>query len=129
MKLAVVGAGSTYTPELVSGLSRLAVDEFVLHDIDAERREVVGAMARRMLDRQGYQGRLEITDGDAASLLEKLRHRPAVRDATIFGQAVHALVDADRTNEELGLAGLKVREAEANLEDVFVTLSRLRQAS
>ena len=62
MKIAVVGGGSTYTPELVSGLTRLDVDDFVLHDIDAERRDVVGGMARRMLDRQGYRGRLEITD-------------------------------------------------------------------
>jgi 6-phospho-beta-glucosidase len=62
MKIAVVGGGSTYTPELVSGLTRLDVDDFVLHDIDAERREVVGGLAGRMLDRQGYRGALEITD-------------------------------------------------------------------
>jgi 6-phospho-beta-glucosidase len=62
MKVAVVGGGSTYTPELVSGLSRLDVSEFVLHDIDPERREVVGGLARRMLDRQGYTGSLDVTD-------------------------------------------------------------------
>jgi 6-phospho-beta-glucosidase len=61
-KVAVIGAGSTYTPELVSGLSPLAVDELVLHDIDAERRDVVGAMARRMLDRDGFRGRVDVTD-------------------------------------------------------------------
>ena len=67
MKIAVIGGGSTYTPELVSGLTRLDVDEFVLEDVDAERREVVGGMARRMLARQEYAGRLEITDDlDAA---------------------------------------------------------------
>ena len=66
MKLTVVGSGSTYTPELVSGLARdrdvLDVHELVLHDIDAERRDVVGAMARRMLDKQGFRGRLTTTD-------------------------------------------------------------------
>jgi 6-phospho-beta-glucosidase len=62
MKVAVIGGGSTYTPELVSGLSRLEVDEFVLMDIDPERREVVGGLARRMLDRQGYTGALDVTD-------------------------------------------------------------------
>jgi 6-phospho-beta-glucosidase len=62
MKVAVVGGGSTYTPELVSGLSRLEVSEFALHDIDSERREVVGGLARRMLDRQGYSGSLDVTD-------------------------------------------------------------------
>ena len=67
MKIAVVGGGSTYTPELVSGLTRLDVDEFVLQDVDPGRREIVGGMAGRMLARQGYAGRLEVTgDLDAA---------------------------------------------------------------
>jgi 6-phospho-beta-glucosidase len=65
MKLAVIGAGSTYTPELVSGLirerERLRVRELVLHDIDSERRAVVGGMARRILERQGFSGALAIT--------------------------------------------------------------------
>jgi 6-phospho-beta-glucosidase len=66
MKLAVVGGGSTYTPELVSGLSRerarLPISELVLHDIDPERRAVVGEMAARMLERQGFDGTLTVTD-------------------------------------------------------------------
>ena len=66
MKLAVVGGGSTYTPELVAGLARerarLGLDDLVLHDIDAERREVVGGLAGRMLDAAGYAGRLLVTD-------------------------------------------------------------------
>ena len=65
MKLAVIGAGSTYTPELVSGLMReqrrLAVRELVLHDIDGARLEVVGGLARRMLDRQDYRGGFALT--------------------------------------------------------------------
>ena len=66
MKIAVIGGGSTYTPELVSGLSRerdrIDVRDLVLHDIDEERREVVGGLAARMLERQGYDGSLAITD-------------------------------------------------------------------
>jgi 6-phospho-beta-glucosidase len=61
MKIAVVGGGSTYTPELVSGVPRLEVDELALHDIDAERLEIVGGMAKRMLDRVGYGGELLLT--------------------------------------------------------------------
>jgi ABC-2 type transport system ATP-binding protein len=68
--------------------------------------------------------RLEIIGGDSAELLSRLRSRPGVHEATIFGQAVHALVDVDWSLDGLGLAGVKVRPAEANLEDVFVTLSR-----
>jgi 6-phospho-beta-glucosidase len=67
MKLAVIGAGSTYTPELVSHLSQLDVGEVALHDIDAERLEVVGGLAKRMLDRAGYRGALlQTADLDAA---------------------------------------------------------------
>jgi 6-phospho-beta-glucosidase len=66
MKLAVVGGGSTYTPELVAGLARerdrLDLRELVLHDIDPERREVVGGLAGRMLEAAGYDGRLSVTD-------------------------------------------------------------------
>jgi 6-phospho-beta-glucosidase len=61
VKIAVVGGGSTYTPELVSGLTRLDIDEFVLQDVNPTRRDVVGGMARRMLARQGFAGRLEVT--------------------------------------------------------------------
>jgi 6-phospho-beta-glucosidase len=69
VKVAVIGAGSTYTPELVSGLSALAVDELVLHDIDAPRLEVVGGLAQRMLDRVGFPGDLALT-GDLDRAVE-----------------------------------------------------------
>jgi 6-phospho-beta-glucosidase len=73
MKVAVIGAGSTYTPELVSGLSRegarVEISELALHDIDAERRDVVGGLARRMLERQSFAGRLELT-GDLDRALD-----------------------------------------------------------
>ena len=66
MKIAVIGGGSTYTPELVSGIGRmqdtLGVDELVLQDIDAERRDVVGAMAKRMLHHAGCAIEVEVTD-------------------------------------------------------------------
>jgi 6-phospho-beta-glucosidase len=72
MKLTVVGGGSTYTPELVSGLARerdrLDLHELWLQDVDPERRDVVGGMAQRMLDRQGFDGRVEITDDLDAAL-------------------------------------------------------------
>jgi len=62
LKIAVVGGGSTYTPELVQGFAtredRLPVDELVLFDIDAERLGVVAGLAGRMLARAGWGGRL-----------------------------------------------------------------------
>ena len=72
LKIAVVGGGSTYTPELVEGFvnrsGRLPVDELVLLDIDPTRREIVGGLARRMLDRMGWPGRLVVTDDADAAL-------------------------------------------------------------
>src|SRR5207244_11094499 len=66
MKIAVIGGGSTYTPELVSGLSRerdrIDVRDLVLHDIDEERRDVGGGLAARMPARQGFHGALTVRD-------------------------------------------------------------------
>ena len=60
MKLAVIGAGSTYTPELVDGLVRmrdlLPVEHLALHDVDAERLRILAGMTRRMLDHGGHPG-------------------------------------------------------------------------
>jgi 6-phospho-beta-glucosidase len=73
VKVAVVGGGSTYTPELVEGFvsrdDRLPVDELVLMDIDAERLAVVGSLADRMMRRSGWRGSLALT-GDRDQALE-----------------------------------------------------------
>jgi 6-phospho-beta-glucosidase len=63
VKVAVVGAGSTYTPELVSGLGGdgVNVDELALMDVDDERLDVVGGLATRMLERTGWRGDLSLT--------------------------------------------------------------------
>ncbi|MGW0587620.1 6-phospho-beta-glucosidase [Streptosporangium sp. NPDC002607] len=58
MKLAVVGGGSTYTPELIDGFARLRdelpLTEIALVDPDVRRLEPVSGMARRMLARAGH---------------------------------------------------------------------------
>jgi ABC-2 type transport system ATP-binding protein len=59
-----------------------------------------------------------------AALLGRLRDRAGVRQATIFGDTIHALVDEDHSLAELGLADVEVQPTEANLEDVFVTLTK-----
>ncbi|ATZ26653.1 putative 6-phospho-beta-glucosidase [Streptomyces lavendulae subsp. lavendulae] len=65
MKLAVVGGGSTYTPELIDGFARmrdtLPVAELVLIDPAAERLELIGGLARRILARQGHPGTVTTT--------------------------------------------------------------------
>jgi hypothetical protein len=52
-KIAVIGGGSTYTPEFVDGFivhrDEVQVEEIALHDISAERLEVVGGLVERMV--------------------------------------------------------------------------------
>lgn len=73
VKVAVVGAGSTYTPELVEGFARRAarfpMDELALLDTDPDRLEVVGALAERMLRRADWPGRL-LRTGDRDTALD-----------------------------------------------------------
>ena len=99
MKIAVVGGGSTYTPELIEGFARragvLAVDELVLQDVAADRLEVVGGLARRILAAQQFPGRLVTTtslesavDG-AVAVLVQLRvggQRARLVDETLPGR-------------------------------------------
>jgi ABC-2 type transport system ATP-binding protein len=70
---------------------------------------------------------LEITGRDPAALLERLRGRPGVRQATLFGHTIHALADAGRSAADLGLDESQVHATEPSLEDVFVMLSRAAQ--
>ena len=57
MKVAVIGGGSTYTPELVKGflerVGSLPVSELWLMDIAAERLQIVGTFAQRMVAAAG----------------------------------------------------------------------------
>ena len=72
LKIAVVGAGSTYTPELVEGFARrvdrLPVDELALMDPDLERLEPVAGLTRRMLTRAGWPARVTTTADRSAAL-------------------------------------------------------------
>ena len=65
IKAAVIGGGSTYTPELIEGVARraerLPIDELSLMDINPERLEIVGGLARRIMSRLGWAGRITTT--------------------------------------------------------------------
>ncbi|MDZ4687891.1 MAG: ABC transporter ATP-binding protein [Planctomycetaceae bacterium] len=73
--------------------------------------------------------RLEIRGPEPAVLCERLRAIPGVRQATIFGRSVFALVDDHLSESDLGLTGLDVHPTVATLEDVFVSLSRAQTAN
>src|SRR4051812_25491592 len=65
MKLAVIGARSTYTPEVIDGIVRLrhlmTVDDLYLQDTNEHRLDVVSGLAQRMLDRAAHPTRLHMT--------------------------------------------------------------------
>ncbi|MFE9300595.1 6-phospho-beta-glucosidase [Streptomyces sp. NPDC006856] len=83
MKLAVVGGGSTYTPELIDGFARLRdtlpIEELVLVDPAADRLELVSGLARRIFAKQDHAGRITTTTdidagvADADAVLLQLR--------------------------------------------------------
>ncbi|MFN7952571.1 MAG: 6-phospho-beta-glucosidase [bacterium] len=71
MKIAVIGGGSTYTPELLDGLidrrATLDLEAVVLHDIDAERLSAVTGFCERMAAHRGAEGLIHSTlDRDRA---------------------------------------------------------------
>jgi ABC-2 type transport system ATP-binding protein len=71
--------------------------------------------------------RLEIFGPDIAELLERLRGHKEVQEATIFGQAIHALVDEGWSAAGLNAPGVQVHPSTPTLEDVFVTLARAQK--
>jgi 6-phospho-beta-glucosidase len=83
MKLVVVGGGSTYTPELVDGIARLAttlpVRELVLVDPDELRLDRVGGVSARIMAAYGHpatvRGTTDLDDGldGAGAVLLQLR--------------------------------------------------------
>ena len=65
MKVAVIGGGSSYTPELVKGfldrVETFPVSELWLVDIDPQRLEIVGGFARRMVAARGTPFQVHLT--------------------------------------------------------------------
>ncbi len=97
VKVAVIGGGSSYTPELVDGfLARtdtFPLSELWLMDVSEQRLEVVGGFVRRMVEARGAPFAVRLTTG----------RREALRDA---GYAITQLrvggMAARREDEYLG---------------------------
>ncbi len=74
--------------------------------------------------------RYELRINDAVHQLAVLKQTEHVRDATMFGEKIHLLVDDTLTPSELCKRlqlqedQIKIRPVEPTLEDVFVTLTR-----
>lgn len=97
MKIAVIGAGSTYTPELIKGFidlhDRLPLTELALMDIQPQRLEIVGDFCERIVDNSGRPFKVTITDN----------RRDAIRGASyVITQLRVGFIAARREDEYLG---------------------------
>jgi 6-phospho-beta-glucosidase len=113
MKVAVIGGGSTYTPELINGFLARAesfpLTELWLMDIDAERLAVVGGFAQRMVASKGNPFKVILTldqkvavEG-ASYVLTQLRvGQMAARRADEYLGRRHGLVGQETT----GIGGM-----------------------
>lgn len=65
LKIAVIGAGSTYTPELIEGFIQrkdgLWVESFYLMDINVEKLKIIGELSERMIKRNGMSSKIVLT--------------------------------------------------------------------
>jgi 6-phospho-beta-glucosidase len=72
MKIAIIGAGSSYTPEIIEGLVQrrdlLPVVRITLMDINARRLEIMAGFCRRFLKRLGSSIEIETTTDRRAAI-------------------------------------------------------------
>jgi ABC-type multidrug transport system ATPase subunit len=90
----------------------------------------------RALEKVNPKGtrRLEIVCSETTRALQHVRKLPGVLAATVFGQAIHAVLDSGAPDESLrgplaalGIVVEEIRAIGASLEDVFVQLTLLRR--
>ena len=139
MKLSVIGAGSTYTPELIDGIlrrrDRLPVTEVALVDPNGARTDVMGPLVRRMIDRAG--GGIDVSWGDDlddgvrdASFVvsqfrvggQEARHRDELlgREFGIIGQETVGIGGFAKAIRTVPVALGVARAIERNAPDAFL---------
>ena len=66
MKIAIIGSGSTYTPELIEGIitrkDTMPVKQLSLMDIDTRKLNIVGSLAERMVKHSGLGCDVTLTE-------------------------------------------------------------------
>jgi 6-phospho-beta-glucosidase len=97
MKVAVIGGGSSYAPELINGFlerfETLPLRELWLMDVSSERLEIVGGFAQRMVRAKGSQFTVHLTSDQPE----------AIRDASyVITQLRVGGMQARREDEYLG---------------------------
>ena len=112
LKIATIGGGSSYTPELMEGFIKryeeLPIKEIWLVDVEAgrEKQEIVGAMAQRMWDASPYDVKVHTT----LDREEALRDADFVTTQFRVGQ-LNARVKDERIPFSYGLLGQETNGA------------------
>ena len=113
MKVAVIGGGSTYTPELINGflerINTFPVSEIWLMDIDRPRLDVVGGFIQRMVDHHGNSIKIVLSEDSRQSIIGadfvvtqlRVGQMQARREDEYLGKR-HALVGQETT----GIGGM-----------------------
>lgn len=108
LKVAVIGGGSTYTPELINGFlmrtDSFPITELWLMDIDPQRLAVVGSFAQRMVQAKGAPFSVHLTGSQqeaiagASYVITQLRvgMMPARRADEYLGKR-HGLIGQETT--------------------------------
>lgn len=102
MKVAVIGGGSTYTPELINGFiaraNSLPLTELWLMDINLERLDIVGKFAQRMVDAKGDPAK-----GSPFKVILTADRKEAIGGASyVITQLRVGMMEARRADEYLG---------------------------
>lgn len=104
MKLAVIGGGSSYTPELIDGLfprlNRIPVSEIRLMDPDKNRLAITAGLARRMARKHGDPFAVHTT----SDLREAVSHADYVVTQLRVG-GMQARIDDEKLGLRHGLIG------------------------
>jgi 6-phospho-beta-glucosidase len=97
MKVVVIGAGSTYTPELINGFiaraNSLPLTELWLMDVHPQRLGIVGRLAQRMVEAKGTPFKVCLTTDRQAAILGA---------SYVITQLRVGMLEARRADEYLG---------------------------
>jgi len=106
LKIVVIGAGSSYTPELIEGLlkrkNELPIEQLWLVDIEEgkEKVNIIAGLARRMIKKEGLNIQVEVT----------LDRRSALKDADFIcsqfrAGCLEARIKDERISLKYGMIG------------------------
>ncbi|MGB8451601.1 MAG: 6-phospho-beta-glucosidase [Anaerocolumna sp.] len=104
LKITIIGAGSTYTPELAEGIilraASLPVSEIALMDIDTRKLNIVGGLCKRMIEKAGLKTEVILTE----NLEEALEHADFVLTQIRVGKLACRVLD-EKIPLKYGLIG------------------------